>query len=275
MQGTPPFATACFFFYFVSFLKVGFATAHFRQVPRARVLSRLCVEANGGNLLLALGTQGGVSAGHRQLQEREEEEAEAEEGEEAASAPACRGCSFPYLLVQALVHLCIYIHKLSQDAYSVSTYYAEQQLYYCAISVLCLFVPSLVYAAYLVADSILDRSTPASDICTKLVNGLLLVPWQIKGHVEVLHFAAQRVCSCTSPTKKEMSRLRSLKRETFVLEFFEDFYAGFIQILLQLYLVVLFINSNETSKARESLEEEGDRFALAQRTACARVSQRN
>lgn len=192
---------------------------------------------------------GGVSAGHRQLQEREEEEAEAEEGEEAASAPACRGCSFPYLLVQALVHLCIYIHKLSQDAYSVSTYYAEQQLYYCAISVLCLFVPSLVYAAYLVADSILDRSTPASDICTKLVNGLLLVPWQIKGHVEVLHFAAQRVCSCTSPTKKEMSRLRSLKRETFVLEFFEDFYAGFIQILLQLYLVVLFINSNETSKA--------------------------
>lgn len=187
----------------------------------------------------------GFTAGHRQLEREEEEEEEAA----AASTPTCRGCSFPYLLVQALVHLCIYIHKLSQDAYSVSTYYEEQQLYYCAISVLCLFVPSLVYAAYLVADSILDRSTPASDICTKLVNGLLLVPWQIKGHVEVLHFAAQRVCSCTSPTKKEMSRLRSLKRETFVLEFFEDFYAGFIQILLQLYLVVLFINSDETSKA--------------------------
>ncbi|XP_077525545.1 uncharacterized protein LOC144136794 [Amblyomma americanum] len=187
----------------------------------------------------------GVTGEHQRL-EREE----AEDQEEAAGGtPTCRGCSFPYLLVQALVHLGIYIHKLTQDAYSVSTYYQEQQLYYCAISVLCLFVPSLVYSAYLVADSILDRSTPASDICTKLVNGLLLVPWQIKGHVEVLHFAAQRVCSCLSPSKGEMVRLRTLKRETFVLEFFEDFYAGFIQILLQLYLVVLFLNADQTSNA--------------------------
>lgn len=181
-------------------------------------------------------------------QQRLEREGDDQE-EEAVSAPACRGCSFPYLLVQALIHLGIYIHKLTQDAYSVSTYYQEQQVYYCVISVLCLFVPSLVYSAYLVADSILDRSTPASDICTKLVNGLLLVPWQIKGHVEVLHFAAQRVCSCISPSKGEMVRLRTLKRETFVLEFFEDFYAGFIQILLQLYLIVLFLNSDHTSQA--------------------------
>lgn len=189
---------------------------------------------------------GVIGEQHHQRLERED----AEDQEEAsAGTPVCRGCSFPYLLVQALVHLGIYIHKLTQDAYSVSTYYQEQQLYYCAISVLCLFVPSLVYSAYLVADSILDRSTPASDICTKLVNGLLLVPWQIKGHVEVLHFAAQRVCSCLSPSKGEMVRLRTLKRETFVLEFFEDFYAGFIQILLQLYLVVLFLNADQTSHA--------------------------
>ncbi|KAL3179754.1 hypothetical protein MRX96_037742 [Rhipicephalus microplus] len=188
---------------------------------------------------------GGLTNQQQQRLEREGDDQE----EEAVSAPVCRGCSFPYLLVQALIHLGIYIHKLTQDAYSVSTYYQEQQVYYCVISVICLFVPSLVYSAYLVADSILDRSTPASDICTKLVNGLLLVPWQIKGHVEVLHFAAQRVCSCISPSKGEMVRLRTLKRETFVLEFFEDFYAGFIQILLQLYLIVLFINSDHTSQA--------------------------
>ncbi|KAL1441709.1 hypothetical protein MTO96_008426 [Rhipicephalus appendiculatus] len=190
---------------------------------------------------------GGLTDQQQQHQRLEREGDDQEE--EAVSAPVCRGCSFPYLLVQALIHLGIYIHKLTQDAYSVSTYYQEQQVYYCAISVICLFVPSLVYSAYLVADSILDRSTPASDICTKLVNGLLLVPWQIKGHVEVLHFAAQRVCSCISPSKGEMVRLRTLKRETFVLEFFEDFYAGFIQILLQLYLIVLFINSDHTSQA--------------------------
>lgn len=163
--------------------------------------------------------------------------------------PVCRGCSFPFLLVQALVHLGIYIHKVSEDGYSVATYYQEKQVYYCAISVLCLFGPSLIYTVYLVADSILDKSTPASDICTKVVNGMLLVPWQIKGHVEVLHFAAQRVCSCLGPTKAEQVRLRTLKRDTFVLEFFEDFYAGFVQVLLQVYLIILFLSSNNPSNA--------------------------
>ncbi|KAM7307656.1 hypothetical protein ISCGN_011292 [Ixodes scapularis] len=168
---------------------------------------------------------------------------------EEQNDPVCRGCSFPFLLVQALVHLGIYIHKVSEDGYSVATYYQEKQVYYCAISVLCLFGPSLIYTVYLVADSILDKSTPASDICTKVVNGMLLVPWQIKGHVEVLHFAAQRVCSCLGPTKAEQVRLRTLKRDTFVLEFFEDFYAGFVQVLLQVYLIILFLSSNNPSNA--------------------------
>ncbi|KAM7314019.1 uncharacterized protein ISCGN_003804 [Ixodes scapularis] len=68
-------------------------------------------------------------------------------------------------------------------------------------------------------------------------------------HVEVLHFAAQRVCSCLGPTKAEQVRLRTLKRDTFVLEFFEDFYAGFVQVLLQVYLIILFLSSNNPSNA--------------------------
>ncbi|XP_064471184.1 uncharacterized protein LOC135385659 [Ornithodoros turicata] len=168
---------------------------------------------------------------------------------EVETKPVCRGCSFPYLLIQALIHLGIYIHKLSEDGYTVSTYYQEKHVYYCIVSALCLFIPSLVYTVYLIADSILDKSTPLSDICTKVINGMLLVPWQIKGHVEVLHYAAQRVCRCGPPSKVEHSRIRTLERETFVLEFFEDFYAGFVQILLQVYLIVLFLNSSQPSNA--------------------------
>ncbi|CAG2122532.1 unnamed protein product, partial [Medioppia subpectinata] len=44
---------------------------------------------------------------------------------------------------------------------------------------------------------------------------------------------------CRSPKTEEQEDIVSMQRNAEVLEFFEDFYAGFLQILLQLYILLL------------------------------------
>jgi hypothetical protein len=54
-----------------------------------------------------------------------------------------------------------------------------------------------------------------------------------------------------TPQSNEKEDIASMQRNAEVLEFFEDFYAGFLQILLQLYILMLQIEQELQTKLRE------------------------
>jgi hypothetical protein len=56
---------------------------------------------------------------------------------------------------------------------------------------------------------------------------------------------------CRAPQSNEKEDIASMQRNAEVLEFFEDFYAGFLQILLQLYILMLQIEQELQTKLCE------------------------
>lgn len=94
----------------------------------------------------------------------------------------CGRFSFPWLLTLSVVQLAIYLNKLYQDSAAVGKYFAEKNFNYCLVSAACLFVPAIVYIIYIVAAYIKEQEDPEpKEVGTRVVHGLLLVPWQIKG----------------------------------------------------------------------------------------------
>ncbi|GFS45627.1 XK-related protein, partial [Trichonephila inaurata madagascariensis] len=94
----------------------------------------------------------------------------------------------------SVVKLSIYLNKLYQDSAAVGTYFTDRDINYCIVSACCLFLPAILYIVYIVGAYIKDQEeAEKKEVGTKVVHGLLLVPWQIKGRVEVLQFSAQRV----------------------------------------------------------------------------------
>ena len=88
---------------------------------------------------------------------------------------------FQRIFLFSLVRLVIYINKVYQDVGAVETYYGEQSLYFAIISLLSLVSPSLIYAIYRSFEEIIRSSNlELKKVTTKFVNGLLLMPWQIK-----------------------------------------------------------------------------------------------
>ncbi|RWS19475.1 hypothetical protein B4U80_00692, partial [Leptotrombidium deliense] len=80
------------------------------------------------------------------------------------------------MLVSSLVRLIIYLNKLYQDYYN----YNDQDFYFALISIAALVTPPLIYS-YLTAESLLNKmDIDTIDLSTRTVNGLLLIPWQIK-----------------------------------------------------------------------------------------------
>lgn len=165
---------------------------------------------------------------------------------EVPTGPNC-GCIFPFLLIEGIVHLSIYIYKLVDDSRAVLEYWEKRQRFGLLISAFCLVAPTLIYAIYEMLRTVLSDQRSLRNVLTKLVKGILLVPWQIKGHCEMLAFSADKVCQYRKLEPKEQQELSRIKQETFVFEFFEDFYSGFIQLLLQLH----FVNTMST-KGNES-----------------------
>lgn len=162
----------------------------------------------------------------------------------------CGKCSFPWLLTISMVQLGIYLNKLYQDSAAVAIYYNQRDLNFCIVSAFCLFIPAAIYIIYGVAVYVKqEEEAEPKEVGNKVVHGLLLVPWQIKGRVELLHFSAQRVCLRRKLTHSEMEEKSILQRQAAVLEFFEEFYAGFIQLLLQLYIIITSLDKNIDSKA--------------------------
>ncbi|RWS10159.1 hypothetical protein B4U79_12785 [Dinothrombium tinctorium] len=146
---------------------------------------------------------------------------------------------FQKLLLFSTVRLIIYLNKLYQDVNAVGEYSSKDYYKYCIISVLALTSPIIIYTFYLIGahlakDDIIDKV----DVSTRTVNGLLLIPWQIKRHLDMLYFTAQRACQWRKPAKEEREEIKSLERNAEILEFFEDFYSGFLQLLLQIYILL-------------------------------------
>ncbi|KAG8197991.1 hypothetical protein JTE90_029385 [Oedothorax gibbosus] len=152
--------------------------------------------------------------------------------------------SFPFLLISSVYQLFVYLNKLYQDSHAVEQYYADRTGY-CIVSAACLLLPALMYIIYEVSAYIKDQEEVENkEVGTKVVHGMLLVPWQIKSRLEVMNFSASRVCQRRPLTPDELIEKSSLDRRAAVLEFFEEFYAGLTQLLLQLYIIVRCLDKN-------------------------------
>lgn len=94
---------------------------------------------------------------------------------------------FQRIFLQSLCRLIIYLNKIYQDFGAVNTYHSEHALYFEIISLLCLILPSMIFAIYQsFAEFIKNENFNAKAIITKFVNGLLLIPWQMKRYLRKL-----------------------------------------------------------------------------------------
>ena len=150
---------------------------------------------------------------------------------------------FQRLFLFSLARLLIYLNKISQDLGATKTYYEESAINFSLISLLALIAPPLIYAIYLMFEEIIKNPNyRIKRVFTLFINGLLLMPWQIKRHLDGLYFSSQKLCSYRAIHPDEQETVASLNRNAEILEFFEDFYAGFLQIILQLYIFLLAFN---------------------------------
>jgi len=89
--------------------------------------------------------------------------------------------TFLRLLILSLILFVIYLHKLYQDCNAVSTYYYNNDFYFFIISIVSLIAPSILCSFYLVGKSLLkDDEIDQCKLFTEALNGLLLIPWQMK-----------------------------------------------------------------------------------------------
>ncbi|XP_023229907.1 uncharacterized protein LOC111630116 [Centruroides sculpturatus] len=153
---------------------------------------------------------------------------------------SCCTWIFPWFFIYSLSRLIIYLYKIYQDCYAVSTYYRGGDINYCIISIFCFLVPAFSYVVYLIfANIIQEEKVKITTAITNIIYGLLLIPWQIKSILEVLGFSTQRICQRKGLSEDEKKEYNLIEHQAMVLEFFEDFFAGFIQLALQLYIIIM------------------------------------
>ena len=154
------------------------------------------------------------------------------------------GTMFQRIFLFSLARLCVYLYKIYGDVESTKEYFNDSKINFSLISLLGLVTPPLIYAIYLSCEEILRKPDfRCKQVFTLFVNGLLLIPWQIKRHLDGLYFSSQKLCSFRSVKSEEKETITELQRKAEILEFFEDFYAGFLQIILQLYIFALTLNN--------------------------------
>ena len=62
-------------------------------------------------------------------------------------------------------------------------------------------------------------------------------------HLDGLYFSSQNLCSFRPAKSDEKENLLFVNRNAETLEFFEDFYAGFIQVVMQIYILSVETNN--------------------------------
>lgn len=150
---------------------------------------------------------------------------------------------FQKSLLLALFRIVIYLTKLYEDGHAVVEYREEKYMILMALSVISLVSPSVLCAIYKLGERLIkDDFLQCTELFTQFLNGMFLIPWQMKRHLDTLYFASQRICHWRPPTEEETQEMKVNIRNAELLEFFEDLYAGLLQMVLQIYLVLLQYN---------------------------------
>lgn len=134
----------------------------------------------------------------------------------------------------------VWLHKLYEDVGQAIEYSNDADTAYFIISVLMLILPTLMCLIYMILTKLIDiRCQPSQkDIIVALINGLLLVPWQVKQCLDTLHYSAQRICDRVWSVY-DAKVVFSMGVDCDLLEFFEDMFSGFLGICLQLYIILV------------------------------------
>ena len=140
------------------------------------------------------------------------------------------------------------MNKIFSDFTLTKEYYNDKHWFFAIISFFTLVIPLSAYSIYLVIKKVFeDSSFRFTQLFMEFVHGLLFVPWQIKRHLDGLYFSSKELCSYRTVTSEENYQLIMLDYEAEKLEFFQDFYAGFLQIVLQLYIYLTKLNNQQES----------------------------
>ncbi|XP_015784480.1 uncharacterized protein LOC107362013 [Tetranychus urticae] len=147
---------------------------------------------------------------------------------------------YQILFVLSLFKFGVWLHKLYEDVGQAIEYSNDADTAYFIISVLMLILPTLMCLIYMILTKLIDiRCQPSQkDIIVALINGLLLVPWQVKQCLDTLHYSAQRICDRVWSVY-DAKVVFSMGVDCDLLEFFEDMFSGFLGICLQLYIILV------------------------------------
>lgn len=74
----------------------------------------------------------------------------------------------------------------------------------------------------------------ALGVFEQLVHGVLYIFWQLKRQVDLVSYLVERICAWRKPLEDEKDEINILSRHSDGLEFFQDFYAAFLAIIIQL-----------------------------------------
>lgn len=69
----------------------------------------------------------------------------------------------------------------------------------------------------------------------QILHGVLFIFWQIKRQVDVIGYLVERSCLWRKPSNDEIREIELLRTGSDGLEWFQDFYAAFLAILIQVY----------------------------------------
>lgn len=73
----------------------------------------------------------------------------------------------------------------------------------------------------------------------QILHGILFIFWQLKRQVDVLGYLVERSCLWRKPKESEKEELGRMRTGSDGLEWFQDFYAAFLAILVQVYTLAL------------------------------------
>lgn len=71
----------------------------------------------------------------------------------------------------------------------------------------------------------------------QLLHGALFIFWQLKRQVDVMGYLVERACLWRRPAEREKEELNRMNCHRDGLEWFQDFYAAFLAILAQVYML--------------------------------------
>lgn len=154
---------------------------------------------------------------------------------------------YQLLFVNSLFQFSVWLHKLYEDIGQANEYNNSTDFIYLSISILMLILPTLMCTFYLLLTHLIDSQFvfKRKNIIVQLVNGFMLVPWQIKQCLDTLHYSAQRICDHVWSVY-ERKKVFNMGINCDLLEFFEDMFSGFLGISLQVYII--FVNIGWTGE---------------------------